>query len=106
MSDTSAPAYQRILLKLSGEALRSPGSMDNISPEIVARIAEEIAQAHRAGVQIGLVVGGGNFWRGAKASVRGMDRATADYAGNGDERPGSPKRAGTRGSPLRGAVCH
>lgn len=81
MSDTSAPAYQRILLKLSGEALRSPGSMDNISPEIVARIAEEIAQAHRAGVQIGLVVGGGNFWRGAKASVRGMDRATADYVG-------------------------
>lgn len=55
--------------------------MDNISPEIVARIAEEIAQAHRAGVQIGLVVGGGNFWRGAKASVRGMDRATADYVG-------------------------
>ena len=81
MSDTSAPAYHRILLKLSGEALRSPGSMDNISPEIVARIAEEIAQAHRAGVQIGLVVGGGNFWRGAKASVRGMDRATADYVG-------------------------
>ena len=81
MSDTSAPAYKRILLKLSGEALRSPGSMDNISPEIVARIAEEIAQAHRAGVQIGLVVGGGNFWRGAKASVRGMDRATADYVG-------------------------
>ena len=68
MSDTSAPAYRRILLKLSGEALRSPGSMDNISPEIVARIAEEIAQAHRAGVQIGLV-------------VRGMDRATADYVG-------------------------
>ena len=55
MSDTSAPAYRRILLKLSGEALRSPGSMDNISPEIVARIAEEIAQAHRAGVQIGPV---------------------------------------------------
>lgn len=81
MSDTSAPVYRRILLKLSGEALRSPGSMDNISPEIVARIAEEIAQAHRAGVQIGLVVGGGNFWRGAKASVRGMDRATADYVG-------------------------
>ena len=81
MSDTPAPVFKRILLKLSGEALRSPGSMDNISPEIVARIAEEIAQAHRAGVQIGLVVGGGNFWRGAKASVRGMDRATADYVG-------------------------
>ena len=46
MSDTSAPAYQRILLKLSGEALRSPGSMDNISPEIVARIAEELSLIH------------------------------------------------------------
>ena len=108
MSDTSAPAYRRILLKLSGEALRSPGSMDNISPEIVARIAEEIAQAHRAGVQIGLVVGGGNFWRGAKASVRGMDRATADYVGMlaTYERPGPSKRAGTRGGPLRGAIRH
>ncbi|MEG2247837.1 MAG: UMP kinase [Akkermansia sp.] len=70
-----------MLLKLSGEALRSPGSMDNISPEIVARIAAEIAEAHKSGVQIALVVGGGNFWRGAKASVRGMDRATADYVG-------------------------
>lgn len=79
MSDTLP--YKRILLKLSGEALRSPGSMDNISPEIVARIAAEIAVAAKQGVQIGLVVGGGNFWRGAKASVRGMDRATADYVG-------------------------
>lgn len=75
------PTYKRILLKLSGEALRSPGSMDNISPEIVARIAEEIAAAHKQGIEIAIVVGGGNFWRGAKASVRGMDRATADYVG-------------------------
>ncbi len=82
MSDQVTPTYKRILLKLSGEALRSPGSMDNISPEIVARIAGEIAEAYRkGGLQIGLVVGGGNFWRGAKASVRGMDRATADYVG-------------------------
>lgn len=55
--------------------------MDNISPEIVARIAGEIAKAQQSGVQIALVVGGGNFWRGAKASLRGMDRATADYVG-------------------------
>lgn len=75
------PTYKRILLKLSGEALRSPGSMDNISPEIVARIAKEIAEAHKQGIEIAIVVGGGNFWRGAKASVRGMDRATADYVG-------------------------
>lgn len=75
------PTYKRILLKLSGEALRSPGSMDNISPEIVARIAKEITEAHKQGIEIAIVVGGGNFWRGAKASVRGMDRATADYVG-------------------------
>lgn len=81
MSEASDLPYKRILLKLSGEALRSPGSMDNISPEIVARIAEEIAEAHRPGLEIALVIGGGNFWRGAKASVRGMDRATADYVG-------------------------
>lgn len=81
MSDSPTRPYKRILLKLSGEALRSPGSMDNISPEIVARIAGEIAKAQQSGVQIALVVGGGNFWRGAKASLRGMDRATADYVG-------------------------
>ena len=79
MSDTPAPVFKRILLKLSGEALRSPGSMDNISPEIVARIAEEIAQAHRAGVQIGLVVGGGNFWRGRSSGK--MERTLADKIG-------------------------
>lgn len=82
MANDSVSSYKRILLKLSGEALRAPGSMDNISPEIVTRIAQEIACAQRqGGLQIGLVVGGGNFWRGAKASVRGMDRATADYVG-------------------------
>lgn len=82
MSAESHPPYKRILLKLSGEALRAPGSRDNISPEIVARIAREIAEAQRQGnLQIAVVVGGGNIWRGAKASVRGMDRATADYVG-------------------------
>ncbi len=82
MSADSTTDYKRILLKLSGEALRAPGSRDNISPEIVARIAREIAEAQqRAGLQIAVVVGGGNIWRGAKASVRGMDRPTADYVG-------------------------
>ena len=72
MSDEKAPSPKRILLKLSGEALRAPGSRDNISPEIVARIAREIAEAQRiGGLQIAIVVGGGNIWRGAKASVRG-----------------------------------
>lgn len=82
MSEAASPKYKRILLKLSGEALRAPGSRDNISPEIVARIAREIAEAQQRGnLQIAIVVGGGNIWRGAKASVRGMDRPTADYVG-------------------------
>jgi len=67
---------------LSGEALRESGSRDNISPEIVDRIANEVKEAMETGqVELGIVVGGGNFWRGASASARGMDRATADYVG-------------------------
>lgn len=73
--------FKRAILKLSGEALREPGSTDNISPEIVSRIAREIREAVDTGLQLGIVVGGGNFWRGASASARGMDRATADYVG-------------------------
>jgi uridylate kinase len=76
-----ARSFKRVILKLSGEALREPGSQDNISPEIVERVAKEIAKAAETGVQIGVVCGGGNFWRGASASARGMDRATADYVG-------------------------
>jgi len=74
-------SFKRAILKLSGEALREPGSTDNISPEIVGRIASEISAAVESGVELGIVVGGGNFWRGAAASERGMDRATADYVG-------------------------
>ncbi len=73
--------FKRAILKLSGEALRGPDSRDNISPEIVDRIALEIREAVESGLQLGIVVGGGNFWRGASASARGMDRATADYVG-------------------------
>ena len=72
---------RRAVLKLSGEALREVGSTDNISPEIVSRIAGEIKEALATGVELGVVVGGGNFWRGASASARGMDRSTADYMG-------------------------
>ncbi|MEO1844475.1 MAG: UMP kinase [Akkermansiaceae bacterium] len=74
-------SFKRAILKLSGEALREPGSTDNISPEIVGRIAAEITAAMKTGIELGIVVGGGNFWRGAAASARGMDRATADYVG-------------------------
>jgi uridylate kinase len=73
--------FKRAILKLSGEALRDIHSRDNISPEIVDRIALEIREAVQTGLQLGIVVGGGNFWRGASASARGMDRATADYVG-------------------------
>lgn len=73
--------FKRVILKLSGEALREPGSRDNISPEIVERVAKEIKKATDQGVEIAVVCGGGNFWRGASASARGMDRATADYVG-------------------------
>ncbi|MGY8687406.1 MAG: UMP kinase, partial [Verrucomicrobiales bacterium] len=73
--------FNRIVLKLSGEALRESGSHDNISPPIVERIAAEIKEAHQSGVEIALVVGGGNFWRGITAANRGMERSTADYMG-------------------------
>jgi uridylate kinase len=73
--------FRRVLLKLSGEALREPGSTDNISPPIVEDIAAQIKAAHQTGLEIAVVVGGGNFWRGVTASNRGMERATADYMG-------------------------
>ena len=73
--------FKRVVLKLSGEVLREPGSHDNISPEIVEAIASQIKMAHETGLEIALVVGGGNFWRGAAAAGRGMERATADYMG-------------------------
>jgi uridylate kinase len=81
---SSKPAkskYRRILLKLSGEALRSPGSQDTVSPEIVQQMAEDIQSVHSLGVEIGIVIGGGNIWRGLSASHRGMERTTADYMG-------------------------
>ena len=73
--------FKRVVLKLSGEALREPGSQDNISPEIVEGIAHQIKESQQNGIEIAVVVGGGNFWRGAAAAGRGMDRATADYVG-------------------------
>jgi len=77
----SKPRYTRIVLKLSGEALREPGSTDNISPQIVRSIALQIKEVRELGVEIAVVVGGGNIMRGATASHRGMNRTTADYMG-------------------------
>lgn len=82
MSDTQqGRSFKRVVLKLSGEALRETGSQDNISPEIVEDIAVQIHEAWQTGLQLALVVGGGNFWRGITAQNRGMERATADYMG-------------------------
>jgi uridylate kinase len=81
MADDGRRKFKRVLLKLSGEALREPGSQENISPPIVENIASQIKAAHQSGLEIALVVGGGNFWRGVSASNKGMERATADYMG-------------------------
>jgi uridylate kinase len=75
------PKYRRIVLKLSGEALRESGSHEAISPLIVTDIAKQILQVRDLGVEIAIVIGGGNIWRGLTASHRGMDRTTADYMG-------------------------
>ena len=72
--------YRRILLKLSGEALMGDLGY-GIDPEIVQGIAGEVAELVTSGVQVAIVVGGGNIFRGIKASAAGMDRATADYIG-------------------------
>ncbi|MEA5569468.1 UMP kinase [Calothrix sp. UHCC 0171] len=72
--------YRRVLLKLSGEALM--GNMGyGIDPEVVKEIGQEVAEVVATGVQIAIVVGGGNIFRGVKAASAGMDRATADYIG-------------------------
>ena len=70
---------RRVLLKLSGEAFG--GGQVGLASKVVRRIAEEIAQAVKAGVQVAIVVGGGNFFRGAELSQQGLERARADYMG-------------------------
>ena len=74
------PAYNRVLLKLSGESLVG-GVGSGIDPEIVDAIALEIRDVAALGVKLGVVVGGGNIFRGLAASAKGMDRTTADYMG-------------------------
>jgi uridylate kinase len=72
--------YQRVLLKLSGEALMGDLGY-GIDPKVVADIAQEISDVVQSGIQLAIVVGGGNIFRGMKAAAAGMDRATADYIG-------------------------
>lgn len=74
------PAYKRVLLKLSGEALMGKHS-SGIAPEVVDAVAAEIREVVALGVQLGIVIGGGNIFRGLAASAKGMERTSADYMG-------------------------
>jgi uridylate kinase len=80
MSVKQKIAYKRVLLKLSGEALLGKQS-SGVDPEVANFIAGEIKSLAPLGVQLGIVIGGGNIFRGIEASARGMDRTTADYMG-------------------------
>lgn len=75
------PTYKRILLKLSGEAVMDPKDRFGLSLPIVQKLAQEIKEVHGLGVQIAIVFGGGNIFRGLSAEAKAMDRATADYMG-------------------------
>lgn len=72
--------YHRVLLKLSGEALAPPDGR-GIDPDAAESIAQRVCEVHRLGVQVAVVIGAGNLWRGREGLKRGMDRATADYMG-------------------------
>jgi uridylate kinase len=80
MSETRKPLYRRVLLKLSGEALMGNESY-GIDSLVLRQIAEEINEIYQLGVEIALVIGGGNIFRGISGASRGMDRSTADYIG-------------------------
>jgi len=80
MKQAKRPKYSRILLKLSGEALGGPTGL-NISPEAVQNMAAQIREVRDLGVQVVIVVGGGNIFRGLSGSKRGIERATGDYMG-------------------------
>ena len=79
MTDARNTRFTRVLLKLSGEAFG--GGKVGVDPSVVAGIAKQIAEAVRGGVEVAVVVGGGNFFRGAELQQRGMDRTRADYMG-------------------------
>jgi uridylate kinase len=74
------PTFRRVLLKLSGEALMGEREF-GLDPECIDALAAEIVEVHAGGLEIAVVLGGGNIWRGMAAAAEGMDRATADYAG-------------------------
>ena len=75
------PRYKRIMLKLSGEALCGVPGGFGVNPETLRNIAAELVEVQSLGTQIGIVIGGGNIFRGLKGSAAGMERASADYMG-------------------------
>ena len=79
-SETHKPRYRRVLLKVSGEVLMGPREY-GIDPDTVRRIASDIKETHDLGVQVCLVIGGGNIFRGVSGAAQGMERASADYMG-------------------------
>jgi uridylate kinase len=79
-SEKTIPQYKRVLLKLSGEALQGPGQF-GISSDVIEYVSEEIKSIYSLGVETGIVIGGGNIFRGVSSSSKGMDRSTADYMG-------------------------
>ncbi len=78
--EDGAPAYRRVLLKISGEALQGTAGY-GIEPAVVTTIVQEIQKVVDAGIELAIVIGGGNIFRGLRAAEAGMDRATADYMG-------------------------
>jgi len=79
-SEMSEPKYKRIVLKLSGEAIAGDEGF-GINPPTIAEICEQIKEVHKLGIEIAIVVGGGNIWRGQIGSEMGMERSQADYMG-------------------------
>ncbi len=77
---TEPPRYKRVLLKISGEALMGDREF-GLEPEMVERVAAEVGAVHRLGIQLALVIGGGNIFRGVSGAAVGMERASADYMG-------------------------
>src|SRR5262249_60369624 len=80
MTTTQSPKYRRILLKLSGEALGGESGL-GICPEAIHDMARQIGEVRQLGVEVVIVVGGGNIFRGLSGSERGIERATGDYMG-------------------------
>src|SRR4051794_38106625 len=76
----SVPQYKRVVIKLSGEALAGEAGF-GLSPEIIKSVAEQVKEVVDLGVEVAVVVGGGNIWRGKIGSEMGMERASADYMG-------------------------